>query len=224
MIAACTPAQLQQALDTATGSGGLTQTEIANGLKEALNKGISKGADQLSAVDGFYKTDYKIFLPEEANQVVSKLKFIPGFDQVEQIAIEKINRAAEDAASKAKPIFVDAIRGMTFTDAMDILLGNDNAATTYLNNKTNQKLYAEFHPVIMNSLNKFGAIDYWGDAVKAYNKIPFVEKMNPELDDYVTLKSLEALFDMVGKKEAGIRNNINERTSDLLRKVFARQD
>lgn len=221
---ACTPGQLQQVLDQATKTGGLTNAEVASGLKQALDLGITNGVKSLSSLDGFYKTNYKILLPEEAQQVVEKLKFIPGFQQVEEIAIEKINRAAEDAAAKATPIFKNAITSMTFDDAMNILLGSDNAATNYLNNRTNAQLYQEFHPVIMNSLNKFGAIDYWADAVNAYNKIPLVQKLNPELDDYVTQKSLTALFDMVAKKEAGIRNNVSQRTTDLLKKVFARQD
>ena len=220
----CTPQQLQQVLDQAGQGGGLSQAEVASGLKEALNKGISNGVSQLSAVDGFYKSTYKILLPEEAQKVVDKLKFVPGFQEVENIAIEKINRAAEDAAAKAKPIFVDAIRGMTFNDAMNILLGADNAATNFLNQKTYDPLYQEFYPIILNSLNKFGAIDYWADAVKAYNKIPFVDKLDPELDNYVTTKSLSALFDMVEKKEAGIRNDVSQRTTDLLRRVFAKQD
>jgi chemotaxis protein CheY-P-specific phosphatase CheC len=224
VFTSCSPAQFQDLLNVVKGETKLSNQEVSSGLKEALDKGISAGVDKLSAVDGFYKTDYKIFLPDEARKVVDKLKFVPGFQEVEQIAIEKINRAAEDAAAKAKPIFVDAIKGMTFDDAMNILMGADNAATQYLNNRTSQQLYDAFHPVILNSLNKFGAIDYWADAVKAYNKIPFVEKLNPEIDDYVTLKSLDAMFDMVEKKEKGIRNDVSQRTSALLKKVFGAQD
>lgn len=221
----CSTSQIQQILDSALGQGGITQKDAANGLKEALNIGISKGADKLSALDGYYKNElYKILLPEEAKPLVDKLKFIPGFDDFEANAIEKINRAAEDAAKKAKPIFVNAITGMTFEDAMDILLGQDDAATQYLHNKTYQALYDEFKPVIINSLNKYGALDYWADAINTYNKIPFVKKQNPDLDDYVTEKALFALFDMVEKEEAGIRTDVSRRTTDLLRRVFAIQD
>ena len=222
----CSPSQIQQVLDAALGEGGgITQTDAANGLKEALNQGISEGADRLSAVDGYLKSElYKILLPEEAQSLVGKLKLIPGFSDFEQVAIEKINRAAEDAAKKAKPIFVDAIKGMTFGDAMDILLGPDDAATSYLHKSTYTPLYGEFKPVIVNSLNKYGALDYWADAVNAYNKLPFVKKQNPELDDYVTEKALFALFDMVEKEEKSIRTDVSKRTSDLLRRVFAAQD
>lgn len=206
-------------------TGGITQQEAGQGLKAALEKGISAGADRLSAVDGYYKNAlYKILLPEEAQPIVDKLKVIPGFTDFEEKAIEKINRAAEDAAKKAKPIFVSAITGMTFKDAMDILLGPDDAATNYLHKSTYQALYDEFKPVIVNSLNENGALDYWADAVNAYNKIPFVKKQNPELDDFVTQKALFALFDMVEKEEKDIRTNVSARTSDLLRKVFAVQD
>jgi len=225
-MVSCSPAQLQKVLDATLNEGtGLTQADIGQGLKEALNLGISAGSDRLSAVDGYYKNAlYKIALPEDAQKVVSKLKLIPGFDQVEKVVIEKINRAAEDAAKKAKPIFVSAIRGMTWNDAMNILMGEKNAATTYLHNATYNPLYGEFQPVIVNSLNKYGALDYWADAVKAYNQIPFVKKMNPQLDGYVTDRALFALFDMVEKEELSIRSNVNKRSTDLLRRVFAKQD
>ena len=152
------------------------------------------------------------------------MKNIPGFTEVESVILEKINRGAEDAAKRATPIFASAIKGMTFQDAMGILMGEKNAATTYLNNKTYTQLYQEFSPVITNSLDKFKARDYWADAVNAYNKIPFVEKANPDLGDYVTTEALKGLFSMVEKEELNIRKNVSARTSDLMRKVFAKQD
>lgn len=222
----CSPSQIQEVLDAAIGqTSGITQQEAGQGLKAALEKGISAGADRLSSLDGYYKSAlYKILLPEEAQPLVDKLKMIPGFTDFEEKAIEKINRSAEDAAKKAKPIFVSAITKMTFQDAMDILMGSDDAATQYLRNTTYQPLYNEFKPVIVNALNENGALDYWADAVNAYNKIPFVKKQNPELDDYVTEKALFALFDMVEKEEGSIRTDVSKRTTDLLKKVFAVQD
>jgi hypothetical protein len=208
-------------------AGGLndpTNAEIASGLKQALEFGISEGADLLSKRDGYFKSEYKILLPEEARRVTDKLKVIPGFTDVENVILEKLNRAAEDAATSAKPIFVNAIKEMTFSDALGILMGPKNGATTYLHDKTYSPLYGEFHPVIVNSLNKFNAIDYWADAVNAYNKIPFVEKVNPSLDQYVTDKALDGLFSMVEKKELQIRTDITSRTTALLKKVFAKQD
>ena len=219
----CDPAALQKALET-IGTGELTSTEISGGLKEALEIGIGKGSALLSERDGYYKSAYKILLPPEARKVADKLRNVPGFTNLEETILEKINRGAEDAAKKAKPIFVSAIRQMTFADAMDILMGGENAATTYLNHSTHAALYQEFNPVIVESLDKFNARKYWKDAVDVYNKIPFVEKANPDLDDYVTTEALDGLFSMVGKEELNIRTNIAARTSDLLKKVFAKQD
>ena len=226
LLIGCTAQQIQTTLDTLANAsgGGLTNEEIGKGLKQALEFGISEGAQRLSQENGYYKSPYKILLPEEARKVADRLQNIPGFNQVEEIILEKINRGAEDAAAKAKPIFVDAIRSMTFRDALDILTGDDNAATAYLNRVTYTKLYDEFNPVIVNSLDKFNARQYWGDAVNAYNKIPFVDKADPDLDDYVTRQALAGLFDMVEKKEREIRNNVSARTTDLLKRVFARQD
>lgn len=207
-------------------SSGLepTTAEIGQGLKQALELGISEGAALLAQKDGYFKSEYKILLPAEARKVTDRLKFIPGFSDVENIILEKLNRAAEDAAASAKPIFVNAIREMTFDDALNILMGPQNAATQYLDQKTHAPLYNEFHPVVVTSLNKFNAIQYWADAVNAYNKIPLVEKVNPSLDQYVTEAALDGLFGMVAKKELQIRTDINSRTTDLLKKVFAKQD
>lgn len=224
LLGGCTAAQIQQTLDTINNVGEITSAEAGNGLKEALNIGISKGADRLSVKDGYFKSAYKILLPPEARKVTERLRVIPGFTDVEDILLEKINRGAEDAATKAKPIFVKAITGMTFNDAMNILMGNKNAATAYLNSATYNELYAAFNPVIVQSLDKFDARKYWSDAVNAYNKIPFIERANPNLDQYVTNQALTGLFNMVEKEELNIRENISARTSDLLKRVFAKQD
>ncbi|HQW70423.1 MAG TPA: DUF4197 domain-containing protein, partial [Saprospiraceae bacterium] len=156
-------AELQQILST-SGINEPTSAEVSSGLKEALNIGISKGADQLSARDGYFKSAYKILLPPEARKVTEKLKVIPGFSDVENVILEKINRGAEDAATKAKPIFISAIKSITLNDVFNILMGADDAATQYLKNATYSSLYSEFNPVIVNSLNKFNAIEYWSKA------------------------------------------------------------
>ena len=202
----------------------LTDADIGNGLKSALEIGIGNGADILSQKGGYFNSAFKILLPPEARQITDKLKIVPGFKQVENILLEKINAGAEDAAAKAKPIFVNAIKQMTFSDALGILMGDKNSATEYLKRTTQQQLYAEFNPVIASSLDKFEARKYWGDAVNTYNSIPFVTKANPKLDDYVTNEALKGLFSMVEQKERSIRSNLAERTTDLLKKVFAKQD
>ena len=202
----------------------LTNEDIGNGLKAALDLGIGKGADELSKKGGFFNSPYKILLPEEARQVAEKLRFIPGFNKVEDIIVEKINAGAEDAAVKAKPIFINAIKQMTFSDALNILMGEKNAATTFLKRTTYDQLYKEFNPTIIASLDKYDARKYWSDATTAYNRIPFVKKADPNLDDYVTKEALNGLFSMVEQKERSIRANRAERTTTLLQNVFAKQD
>lgn len=221
-LISCDPADWQRAQDIL--SATLTDTDISNGLKEALNLGVGESVDYLSVTDGYYKSAYKILLPEEANTVISKLKYIPGFDNLEEEVIKRINRGAEDAAKKAGPIFVDAIKQMTFTDVMNILKGQDNAATNYLHDKTYSNLYNEFRPILITSLNKFGALDYWSNAVNKYNAIPLLEDVNPDLADHINTKALVGLFDLVEKKEKGIRTDVGQRTSSLLKRVFAQQD
>lgn len=220
MLTSC--AELQQFVNTAMSEP--TNAEISDGLKEALNIGISKGADQLSAKDGYFKSAYKILLPQEARKITDKLQGIPGFSNVEDVILEKINRGAEDAATKAKPIFIKAIKSMTISDVVNILMGSDDAATQYLKNATSSELFSEFHPVIVNSLNKFNAIEYWDKAIGAYNSIPLVKHVDTKLDHYVTNQALDGLFKMVANEEKEIRRNPVKRVSELLRKVFAKQD
>jgi Protein of unknown function (DUF4197) len=206
------------------GTNPLSQDEIGKGLKEALNVGVGEAAQFLSAKDGYFKSPYKVLIPTEAQNVVTKLKMVPGFQNLEADLTERMNRAAEDAAQKAKPIFIAAIQKMTFADALNILQGNKDAATRYLQKSTYDALYAEFKPIVQTSLDKVNARTYWKEATNAYNKIPFVSKTNPELDDHVTKMALQGLFSLVEKKELGIRTDLNSRTSDLLKKVFAQQD
>ena len=219
----CDPATMQKVLDTVS-EAPLTDLDISNGLKEALQFGVDNSVNFLSAEDGYYKSVYKILLPDEANKVIDKLSFIPGFKNLEAELVKKVNRAAEDAAKKAGPIFLDAIRGITFNDAMNILMGDKNAATQYLNSRTYNSLYVEFKPVLVNSLNKFGALDLWTDATKKYNSIPLVSDVNTDLADHINTKALVGLFDLVEKKEEGIRANVSERTTSILQRVFAKQD
>lgn len=198
--------------------------EIGRGLKEALSNGINKGVAQLSQKDGYLKSAYKILLPDDARKVADKLRNIPGFSNFENELLEKMNRGAEDAAKDAGPIFLTAIRQLTFQDATNILMGENNAATQYLNRTTNQQLYDKFNPKIVASLDKIGANDLWRKAADAYNKIPLVTKINNDFDDYVTKQALKGLFGKIEEEERNIRSNKTSRTTELLRKVFAKQD
>jgi hypothetical protein len=207
-----------------SGNAVLSQEEIGNGLKSALDIGVGEAVDFLSAENGYFDSAYKILLPEDARKVTTKLRAVPGWSNVEKTLEEKMNKAAEIAVQKAKPIFIKAIKEMSFQDAMNILMGDKNAATVYLHKTTNQSLFNEFMPIIQSALDEVNAREYWSKAVGAYNKIPFVSKANPELDKHVTDKALVGLFDLVEKKEASIRTNTSERKTDLLKKVFAKQD
>lgn len=201
-------------------SAALSQDEVASGLKEALTKGVEKGVDQLSKPDGFYKDlSIKIPLPEEANKVESKLRSIGQGEKVDE-TIESINRAAEDATTAAKDIFVTAIKGMSIDDAMSLLKGEDNAATTFLERSTRTDLFTKFEPIIKASLDKVGATKNWNTIFTTYNRIPMVQKINPDLVDYATNKAIDGLFIQIAKEEQQIRENPAARVSDLLKKVF----
>lgn len=204
-------------------TGSFTQEEAAKGIKEALTNGISKGSDLLSKADGFYKNpEVKIPLPAEAKKVESTLKKLGMGKQVDE-AVLSLNRAAEDASKSAKDIFVGAIKEMTVTDAINIVKGDTSAATGYLKTKTSSKLTASFTPVIKTSLDKVNATKYWGDLMNAYNKVPGVERVNPDLTAYVTGKAMDALFLMIAKEEGAIRRDPIARTSEILKKVFGKK-
>lgn len=202
----------------------VSNADIANGLKEALDKGISQQVSKLTATDGFYKNAaVKILLPAELQKIDSGLRSI-GLGSLADEGLKMMNRAAEDAVKEATPIFVSAVKNMTFNDARNILLGNESAATSYLQTTTSAQLYAKFNPVIKSSFSKVGADKVWTNIISKYNSIPLVTKVNPDLNDYVTQKALEGVFKMIAVEEKEIRTNISERTSSLLQRVFALQD
>jgi hypothetical protein len=198
------------------------QTDYASGLKEALELGVGEAVNKLSADKGYLESPYKILIPEEAKQIIAKVKMVPGFQDVETKLIDQMNKAAELAAKKATPIFVNSIRQMTIQDAASIVKGQDNAATLYLEKTSRQPLYDAFLPVVREALDEINARTYWASVVKAYNNIPFVKKLNPELDAHVNHKALDGLFALIAIKEKGIRTDVNQRTSDLLKKVFGK--
>ncbi len=225
----CESAQqiLQNAGEVLTGSEGSmipTSGEAGNGLKQALEFGIAAGANRLSEKDGYFGNSLvKVLFPPEAQKVENAMRNL-GLGNMVDKAIESFNRGAENAAKEAAPIFVNAIKSMTINDAMGILLGNPDAATSYLKSTTSQQLTSRFTPVIERSLNEVNATKYWNDVIVRYNKIPFVEKQNPDLTSYVTEKALDGLFLMVAKEELKIREDVSSRTTDLLQKVFGYAD
>ncbi|MET3978325.1 hypothetical protein ABIB62_000893 [Mucilaginibacter sp. UYP25] len=214
----------QVAQTTVSQLGNPTNLEINNGLKQALEIGTGKSSDQLSAANGFFgNAAIKILFPPEAQKVEKTLRSI-GLGKLADNVILSLNRAAEDAAGKAKPIFVNAIKQMTLTDVTNILLGNKDAATQYFKRTTTMALAAGFKPVIETSLNKVGATKYYTDAANAYNKVPFVSKVNPDISDYVTQRAIEGLFVKIAQEELNIRQNLGARTTPLLQKVFGYYD
>jgi hypothetical protein len=198
----------------------VTEAEAGGGVKEALNNGIASAVSFLNKPDAFLKNDlYKVLLPPDAKKMEKTLRDI-GMGKMADDAIEAINRGAEDAVGFATPIFVDAIKQMTVTDALKLVTGGKNSITEFFKAKTSAKLKEAFMPVINKSLEKTNATKYYGDAVARYNKVPLVKKMNPDLADHVAEKTLFALFDRIGVEETNIRSNPAARTSDLLKKVF----
>jgi hypothetical protein len=199
-------------------------SEIGSGLKEALSQGTAKSSEQLSAVNGYFgNAAVKILFPPQAQKAEKTLRGL-GLNKLCDDVILSLNRAAEDAAKQAEPIFIDAIRKMTLQDVTNILMGNQDAATQYFKHTTSVQLALAFKPVIKNSLDKTGATKYYGDAAKEYNKIPFVSKMNPDISDYATQKAIDGLFYQIALEELNIRKNIGARPSPLMQKVFAFAD
>ena len=218
-------AELQQVVNQMPqGNPVISNADMAAGLRQALDFGIEKQVSKLTQTDGFYKNELvKILLPEELQKVDKALRDI-GLSSLADEGIKALNRAAEDAVKEATPIFIDAVKGITFSDAKNILLGNDAAATHYLTSKTQAALYDKFNPVIKNSFNKVGADQIWSNLITKYNNIPFTTNVNPDLTDYVTNEALKGVYTMIAVEEKDIRTKFTSRTTDLLKKVFALQD
>ncbi|MFN3800939.1 DUF4197 domain-containing protein [Belliella pelovolcani] len=225
ILSSCTAADVNRILQSAGGQGPLTQTEVSAGLKEALIQGISKGADQASMTDGFFKNELiKILLPEDARRVESTLRQIGLGSEVDR-ALLAINRGAERAAQEAKPIFISAIRQLTIQDAFNILRGEPDAATQFLRRTTETQLVELFQPRIQESLNEVGATKYYGDIASTYNAIPLTNrKIDPDLNAYVTSRAIDGLFKLIAEEEQNIRKDPVARTSALMRRVFGAQD
>nr|WP_201977681.1 DUF4197 domain-containing protein [Hymenobacter rubidus] len=202
------------------GTGGVSNTEAANGLKEALIQGISKGADQASQTDGFNLNSLiRIPFPPDAQKVATRLRAIGLGSQVDAFELS-LNRGAEDAAKSAKPIFLNAIKGLTFTDVWNILSGQKDAATQYLKRTTTGQLTTAFQPIIQQSLDKVGATRYYTQLSTTYNKLPLVQPVQTDLNQYATGKAIDGLFTLIAQEEANIRQNPVARTTELLKKVF----
>ncbi len=225
-LTACT--ELEQVVNdtinsTSSTSKPLTNEEVIKGLKEALTIGTQNATKIVSQLDGFNKNPkIRIPFPPEAEKVKQKVIDLGMQEQVDKFELT-LNRAAEEAAKEAAPIFIGAVKGMSIADGFAILKGNDNAATEYLREKTSAQLKQKFKPVIKNAIEKVEVTKYWKPIITTYNKIPFVEKMNPDLEEYVTQKAMDGLFLMLAEEEAKIRKDPMARVTDLLKRVFGYQ-
>lgn len=217
-------AELQQVAEEIHNNRELTEGQISGGLKEALNKGIDNQVTKLTQENGFYNNNLvRIGLPEELQKVESGLRSI-GLGNLADEGIKALNRTAEEAVKEATPIFANAIKNMSISDAKGILLGNKSAATEYLENNTREELYKKFEPIVKNNFSKVGADKLWQNLIQNYNQIPLTNNVNPDLTDYVTKEALKGVYQMIEIEESKIRGDITERSSDLLRRVFALQD
>jgi len=222
ILCSCTTAQINQALSGVNKNTAkpLTSAEVGEGLKEALINGISKGADQTSQLDGYFKNpEIKLPFPPDVKKVEDRLRQMGLGGEVDKFVMT-LNRGAEEAAKEAKPIFISAIKQMTIDDAFGILKGEPDAATQFLKRTTTSQLKEKFKPVVQSSLDKVSATKYYGDLIGTYNKIPLVQKVNPDLNEYATDMAIQGLFIMIAKEEKNIRQDPLARTSDLLKRVF----
>jgi hypothetical protein len=212
---------LNQASQTVNTKGSsLTQQEIVNGLKEALTVGANNSASAASKVDGFNRNSkIRIPFPQEAQRMKTTLENAGMKKQVDRFVLT-LNRAAEEASKEAAPVFINAIRSMTLTDGVNILKGADNAATTFLQNSSSAELKEKFKPIVQRAIQKAEVTRYWNPLAASYNKVPGVQRVNPDLEEYITLKTMEGLFKLIADEELKIRKDPAARGSDLLKKVF----
>ena len=218
------PPVVKRPADTSPRSGELTSNEATNGLKEVLLLGIGKGTDQAAQPDGFYLNELiRIPFPPDAQRVAATMRAIGLGSQVDKFELS-LNRGAEDAARSAKPIFLAAIKSLTFSDVWNILTGQQDAATQYLKRTTSNQLTAAFAPIMQQSLAKVGATRYYSELATRYNAFPLVTPVEPDLTQYATGKTVDGLFTLIAQEEANIRENPVARTTELLRRVFGRNN
>lgn len=221
----CSAQQFPKSLeDFGIKTNELSTAEVEQGLRAALEKGVKEASEEVSQVGGYLNDpQIRIPFPPEVEKVETRLRSM-GMDRLVDDFIETLNRGAEEAATEAKPIFVNAIRQMTIQDAMDILRGSNDEATQYLKRTTTAHLTEKFQPVISEALQQTGATKYYADIVNTYNKIPLVQKVNPDLEAYATQKAIDGLFLKIAEEEQKIRQDPAARTSEILRKVFGREN
>jgi len=213
---------LKGAMKSLGGEQGLTESEIVGGLKQALDIGTSQAVMLVSKQNGYLKNpEIKIPLPENVQKAESFLRNIGFGSNIDKFELS-MNRAAERAAPRAKSIFLDAIKKMTFSDARQILEGQDDAATIYFREKTSSQLQDEFKPIVNQAMSEVGVTQAYKSVDRKIRKMPFTDSLSFDLDQYVTDKALDGLFLMLAEEEKKIRQDPAARVTDLLKKVFAK--
>ena len=213
---------LNQVVTSVTGGGGLSNDQIIRGLKEALNVGTSNSTTMASKLDGFYKNPLiKIPFPPQAKNMEKQLRSVGMGKEIDKFT-KTLNRAAEDAAKSAAPVFMDAITKMTINDGLQILNGGNEAATNYLKGASGAALKAAFIPIVKTSLNKVQITKYWTPLTKTYNRLPLSNKVNTDLNDYVTQRAIDGLFKLIAQEELKIRTDPQARINDILKTVFGK--
>ena len=199
---------------------GSDENRIISALKETISIGSNNAVDSVSKIDGFLRNQaIKILVPEKIKMLADGLGKI-GYQEKVDDFILSMNRAAEAAAPKARALFIDAVKEISFGDAKSILNGGDTAASDYFKDKTSDKLYETFKPVISSHMNDVGVTSYYKDMASKFASLPFLKSEALDLDDYVTNKALEGLFFMIGEEEKKIRSDPAARVTELLKEVF----
>ncbi|MGH7377766.1 MAG: DUF4197 domain-containing protein, partial [Candidatus Methylomirabilales bacterium] len=224
-LVACAPGQFDQIvreLGAPFGTPALTEERIASGLKEALRVGTENAVDLTGRVNGYFgNPKIKIPMPPALQRLADTLRAMGLARQVEEFVLS-MNRAAEQAAPQATAIFLDAVAAMTFEDARRILEGQGDEATQYFRARTSTRLSGLFRPIVHGSMERVGVTRLYQDLTARYMALPLVRRPDLDLDHYVTVKSLDGLFLMVGEEERRIRTDPAARVTDVLREVFGR--
>jgi hypothetical protein len=227
LLTACSEKDLRQTYQIITDSAEevpLTSEEVVAALKDSLSRGITRGAHQAALKNGYFgNPKLRIEFPPELRKLEETLRKIGLGGDIDRF-VRQLNRGAEQAAGKAKPVFIRAITSMTIRDAFAILNGSNDAATQYLVRTTGEELHAQFLPVVSESLNQTSATRYYGELVRKYNSLPFVNDVDPDLEGYATERAVAGLFVLIAEEEARIRADPAARTTTLLRRVFGSLD
>ena len=226
MLISCSPQEMQSVLDSIPTSTGLSNEEVVSGLKEALRVGTERSVQQASVTDGFWNdARIRIPFPPEAIMVKTTLSDL-GLNKPIEDFEHTMNKAAEQAAKEAVPVFVDAISGMSIQDGFDLLRGGENAATNFLRQRTSETLRVKFTPVVEGATSQVALTSYWQPVANAYNTASLLtggKAVDPDLNAYVTTKAMDGLFLLLAEEEKKIRQDPMARTTALLQKVFATQ-